>query len=212
MKSKIDLSIFVLVLAVSSILISFSLFFLFEQEVEAKDIEYVTVNVLKIEEIVEEEKIIAPTQLTRRVVDVAPTMEHLVKQRIELTQKEKDLFAAVVMAEAGGESSECQAAVASVIINRVLSSHFPNTLKEVIYQKNAFSVVFDGALYKREVTKSVFAAVETALVEDTSNGSLFFLNTELAKQQGYSKNVSTMLSKYKFVDLIDNVTFLKIKE
>lgn len=54
-----------------------------------------------------------------------------------------NLLAHLVYAEARGESYRGQVAVASVVLNRVKSSSFPNTVAGVIYQKGAFSVVAD---------------------------------------------------------------------
>lgn len=54
-----------------------------------------------------------------------------------------NLLAHLVYAEARGESYRGQVAVASVVLNRVKSSSFPNTVAGVIYQRGAFSVVAD---------------------------------------------------------------------
>ena len=57
-----------------------------------------------------------------------------------------NLLAHLVYAEARGESYRGQVAVASVVLNRVKSSSFPNSVAGVIYQKGAFSVVSDGQI------------------------------------------------------------------
>lgn len=57
----------------------------------------------------------------------------------ELTIEEIDLLAKIIWLEARGESAEGQQAVAEVVLNRVASSQFPDTLKEVVYQKGQFS-------------------------------------------------------------------------
>ena len=56
------------------------------------------------------------------------------------------LLARLVYAEARGEPYKGQVAVAAVVLNRVRSSEFPNTIAGVIYQKNAFSCVSDGQI------------------------------------------------------------------
>lgn len=59
---------------------------------------------------------------------------------------EKELLAALIYCEAGGESHEAQLAVGSVVINRVNSSYFPNTITGVIYQNGQFSPAASGKL------------------------------------------------------------------
>ena len=56
------------------------------------------------------------------------------------------LLARCVYGEARGESYKGQVAVAAVVLNRVRSSSFPNTISGVIYQPGAFSVVSDGQI------------------------------------------------------------------
>lgn len=57
-----------------------------------------------------------------------------------------DLMAAIIECEAGGESYEGKIGVGAVIMNRMRSSQFPNTLSEVIYQSGQFSPVASGKL------------------------------------------------------------------
>lgn len=58
----------------------------------------------------------------------------------EYTEEELDLLARLVFSEGGGESYETKLMIASVVMNRVVDSHFPDTIQEVIYQKNQFAV------------------------------------------------------------------------
>ena len=62
------------------------------------------------------------------------------------TEADLKLMAAIIQAEAGGESYAGKLAVGTVIMNRVMSSKFPNTLSGVIYQTNQFQPVRDGHL------------------------------------------------------------------
>ena len=55
------------------------------------------------------------------------------------SQSDIDLLACLVFGEVGNQSDECQRAVASVVINRINSSEFPNTCRGVIYQKSQFT-------------------------------------------------------------------------
>lgn len=65
------------------------------------------------------------------------------------TKAELRLMAAIINCEAGSESYQGKLAVGIVIMNRVRSDKFPNTVKKVIYQKRQFSPVHNGSLKKR---------------------------------------------------------------
>jgi spore germination cell wall hydrolase CwlJ-like protein len=65
---------------------------------------------------------------------------------VTATAEEEELFAALIYCEAGGESYEGQLAVASVVVNRINSSRFPDNLVDVIYQKGQFSPAASGRL------------------------------------------------------------------
>lgn len=65
------------------------------------------------------------------------------------TKAELRLMASIINCEAGGESYQGKLAVGIVIMNRIKSKDFPNTLRGVIYQKGQFSPVRNGALKKR---------------------------------------------------------------
>ena len=56
------------------------------------------------------------------------------------------LMARAINGEARGEPYEGQVAVGAVILNRVKSSQFPNTIAGVIYEKGAFTAVSDGQI------------------------------------------------------------------
>lgn len=65
------------------------------------------------------------------------------------TKAELRLMAAIINCEAGAESYQGKLAVGIVIMNRVRSNKFPNTVKKVVYQKGQFSPVRNGSLRKR---------------------------------------------------------------
>lgn len=64
------------------------------------------------------------------------------------TEEELRLMSAIIFCEAGSESYKGKVAVGIVVMNRVRSSKFPNTVKDVIYQKGQFSPVTNGMLAK----------------------------------------------------------------
>ncbi len=62
------------------------------------------------------------------------------------TEADLRILTCIIYAEARGESYEGQLAVGSVVMNRVMSSKFPNTIYDVVYQTNQFQPVRDGHL------------------------------------------------------------------
>lgn len=65
------------------------------------------------------------------------------------SEAELRLMASIINCEAGGESFQGQVAVGIVVMNRVKSDLFPNSIKKVIYQKGQFSPVRNGSLRKK---------------------------------------------------------------
>lgn len=84
------------------------------------------------------------------------------------------LLALVTMAEAEGESDYGKRLVISTILNRVDSEYFPDTIKEVIYQPNQFTSMWNGRTDRVEVTPEVLELVECELQERTNYEVMFF--------------------------------------
>ena len=82
---------------------------------------------------------------------------------ISLTEEEIEIFERIVEAEVGGTNYDGKLAVANVILNRVQSSRFPNTLKEVVFAKKQFSPVSDGRYYTVKVSETTKQVVQDAL-------------------------------------------------
>ena len=94
---------------------------------------------------------------------------------ITLTEQEKNYLLHLVAAEAGGCDMVGKILVANVVLNRVESGVFPNTVEGVIFQKNQFSPTINGAIWSSTITDSVREAVDRALSgEDFSEGATFF--------------------------------------
>jgi N-acetylmuramoyl-L-alanine amidase len=90
------------------------------------------------------------------------------------------LLEQIVTAEAKGESLQGKVAVAEVILNRVESEKFPNTVRGVVYQKNQFSPVMDGSI-NNEPTEEAKEAVKIALEgSNKTGGALYFYNPRIA--------------------------------
>ena len=102
------------------------------------------------------------------------------KAVVNLTSEQISLLSRVVEGEARGESYEGQVAVAAVVLNRIKDSRFPNTIEEVVYQKNAFSIVQDGAINNEPTTSSKKAAIEALYGQDPTNQAIYFWNPDIA--------------------------------
>ena len=93
----------------------------------------------------------------------------------------------MIHAEARGEPLEGQIAVGAVIINRVKSEKFPNTITEVVYQRGQFTPV-ERNLLPNEPQASAWEAAERALAgEDPTGGALFFYNPTISENPEYWK-------------------------
>lgn len=116
------------------------------------------------------------------------------ENNLSITQSDIDLLAKLVYAESRGEPFDGKIAVASVVLNRVLDESFPNTINEVIFQKNAFSCVHNGNIIAYP-DQSCFQAVYEALQgADPTNEALFFYNPTISTS-------SWMLSTKKYDEL-----------
>lgn len=102
------------------------------------------------------------------------------KEVISITNEELLLLSKLITGEARGESYEGQVAVAAVVINRVKDSRFPDSIKEVIYQKNAFSVVNDGSIDMPPTDSAYKAAREALYGLDPTNQAIYFWNPDIA--------------------------------
>lgn len=86
------------------------------------------------------------------------------------------LLAKTISAEARGESYEGQVAVGAVILNRVESSSFPDTISGVVYQPGAFSAVRDMNWSQPVVASAQKAAQDAINGWDPSGGALYYYN------------------------------------
>jgi N-acetylmuramoyl-L-alanine amidase len=111
------------------------------------------------------------------------------------TEHELDLLARLVRAEAQTESFEGKIAVACVVLNRVKSSLFPDTIKEVIYESGQFQPVSNGEINKPADEESI-AAVKEALTEKRNivpESTLFFYNPDIATSRWLDSRATTVV-------------------
>ena len=89
----------------------------------------------------------------------------------------------IVSAESSGEVNHGKVAVANVILNRVESPDFPDTIYGVIFDRKygvQFTPTMDGSIYNTPTTDSKIAAKRALLGENVSNDCLYFLNPRIA--------------------------------
>lgn len=91
-----------------------------------------------------------------------------------------NLLARLVYGEARGESYTGQVAVAAVVLNRVRSSSFPNTISGVIYQPYAFTVVADGQINFTPNDTAIKAAKAAMNGWDPTGGAIYYYNPRTA--------------------------------
>ncbi|MBM6619548.1 cell wall hydrolase [Bacillus suaedaesalsae] len=103
------------------------------------------------------------------------------QDKIDMTTDEKQLLARLVHAEAEGEPYAGKVAVAEVVLNRVEHEQFPDTVKEVIYEKNAFEPVQNNSIQQPADQEAVEAVDEALQKEDKVNDALFFYNPKTAE-------------------------------
>lgn len=99
-----------------------------------------------------------------------------------LGEQEYEILLKIVEAEAGGEDTAGKMLVANVVMNRVRSGQFPNTIQEVVYQRSEgkaqFSPTADGRIDKVSVSPDTVEAVSRVMNgEDLSAGALYFRAT-----------------------------------
>lgn len=91
-----------------------------------------------------------------------------------------NLLARVVYAEARGEPYAGQVAVAAVVLNRVRSSSFPNTISGVVYQSGAFTAVSDGQINLTPNQTAYNAARDALNGWDPCYGAIYYFNPNTA--------------------------------
>lgn len=120
-------------------------------------------------------------QYGRPFVYVIEDTEEQIQEEIYLGELE--LLAQLVHAEAGNQSFEGKCLVAEVVLNRVESPDFPDTITEVIFQDGQFSVAYNGRLEKAawSVDEEDFEAVSYAIEFHEHKNLLYFnCNTQVA--------------------------------
>ena len=110
-----------------------------------------------------------------------------------------NLLAHLIYAEARGEPYKGQVAVGAVVLNRVKSSSFPNSVAGVIYQRGAFSVVDDGQINLSPNTTAINAARDALNGWDPTSGCIYYFNPNTATSKWiWSRPYVITIGKHRF--------------
>lgn len=114
-----------------------------------------------------------------------------------LGEQEYQILLKIVEAEAGGEDTTGKMLVANVVMNRVRSGQFPNTISEVVYQRSEgkaqFSPTADGRIDQVTVSSDTVEAVSRVMSEeDLSAGAMYFRATG-SKEGWFDQSLNRVL-------------------
>ena len=117
---------------------------------------------------------------------------YIPKTKHVVTQRERSILERIVEAEATDKDEKSKILVANVILNRVRSKEFPNSIEAVVFQraygKVQFSPTADGRYESVHITRSTKRSVKKALEDgiDYSEGALYFVEKTMANPQNVS--------------------------
>lgn len=94
----------------------------------------------------------------------------------------------IIYAESGNQSLEGKIAVGNVVLNRVNSPRFPNTVYEVIFQRNQFTPVSNGTIYATPTQECLVAAKLCLDGANTAGNALYFINPRYSPNSWASRN------------------------
>ena len=114
-------------------------------------------------------------------------------------EAELEMLARIISAEGRGEPYLGQVAIGAVVMNRVRSASFPNTVAGVIYQRGAFDAVDDGQFYRSATASAIRAAREAYNGADPTGGCLYYYNPKTSTNQYMlSKPVYLAIGQHNF--------------
>ena len=109
------------------------------------------------------------------------------------------LLSKLVYAEARGESYKGQVAVAAVVLNRVASASFPNTISGVVYQSGAFTCVSNGSINNTPDATAIRAARDALNGWDPTGGCLYYYNPKATSDKWIrTRVVRTVIGNHRF--------------
>ena len=109
------------------------------------------------------------------------------------------LLSKLVYAEARGETYKGQVAVAAVVLNRVASASFPNTISGVIFQSGAFSCVSNGSINNTPDSTAIRAALDALNGWDPTGGCLYYYNPRATDDKWIrTRTIKTVIGNHSF--------------
>lgn len=137
-----------------------------------------------VEEVTTEKETTVKTALETVKTEEPKTEPESIAQMYGFSAAEFELFQRVVFAEAGNQGFFGKQLVADVILNRLASEQFPDTLGEVLLQENQFSCVSTGAIYCYDLDEESKQAIITELMLERQNEEILFFRTESFSEYG----------------------------
>ena len=132
--------------------------------------------------------------------DVMPNVN--AELNLNISRDDIILLARIINGEARGEDFKGKVAVGSVILNRIISNQFPDTIRGVILQKGQFSSLMDGQANYYPGEDELQAARAALLGYDPTLGSIYFYNPDIATNTAW-------ISRRNFVTRIGGHVFLR---
>lgn len=121
---------------------------------------------------------------------------------INHSNSDVDLLARLITAESSGESPDAMLSVGAVVVNRVQSSKFPNSITGVINEKSdgyfQFTPVQNGMIKKVASKAAITAASKALNGTDPTKGALYFFDNTVSNKWLTSKPVATSIGKLTF--------------
>ena len=151
-------------------------------KIDKKTTGYISVDDLKLKESVAM-TVKAYEEMTAPKVTEAPKKQ-TTSSGVSYTQRELDMLAAIIQCEAEGESYKGKVAVGAVVLNRVRSKDFANTIEGVIKEKGQFSPVASGKFARvlsKGANEECYKAAKDALNGSNPIGKCLFFNTGYGK-------------------------------
>jgi N-acetylmuramoyl-L-alanine amidase len=116
-----------------------------------------------------------------------------------ISDKDKDLLARLVTAEAKGEPYEGKVAVAAVVLNRIGNTQFPNSIQQVIYQKRQFEPVDNGMINKPAVDDAKKAVNEAIAKKGKLTDALYFYNPKETNSKWLrTRKITEVIGNHRF--------------
>lgn len=148
-----------------------------QPKVEFKELERITIKMEEPEEELSEPLIFVEVASKAVVIEpeiVAVVDAVTIEPEPKMSREDIELIALLTMAEAEGECEEGKRLVIDTVLNRVDSDEFPNTVKNVIYQKNQFTSMWNGRVDRCYVMEEICQLVEEELESRTNSEVVFF--------------------------------------